>query len=180
LAQLVEGGVEALTMLAVANRAGASKETLYAWFGNRDGLLTALVERNADASARRVAQALDGDDDDPRGTLVGYAEGLLTLLTSPASIALNRAAMSSPPLADLLLRSGRRRIGPLVERYLARLATDGLLRIEDSPAAYRRLYGLVVQDTQIRVLLGEAAPGRVDIRRRARTAVDDFLALTAR
>ena len=35
---LAEGG-DALTMSAVARRASCSKETLYKWFGDRDGLL---------------------------------------------------------------------------------------------------------------------------------------------
>ena len=51
-------------MLSVARRAGASKETLYSWFGNRDGLLRALIERNADTSAERVAAALGSTTDE--------------------------------------------------------------------------------------------------------------------
>ena len=43
---LVEGG-DALTMTAVARRASCSKETLYKWFGDRDGLLTATVQWQA-------------------------------------------------------------------------------------------------------------------------------------
>ena len=43
LVLLVEGR-EALTMSAVARRASCSKETLYKWFGDRDGLLTATVQ----------------------------------------------------------------------------------------------------------------------------------------
>ena len=39
---LVENG-DGLTMTAVARRASCSKETLYKWFGDRDGLLTATV-----------------------------------------------------------------------------------------------------------------------------------------
>lgn len=40
---LVEEG-DQLTMTAVARRASCSKETLYKWFGDRDGLLTATVQ----------------------------------------------------------------------------------------------------------------------------------------
>ena len=43
---LVEGG-DALTMSAVAQKASCSKETLYKWFGDRDGLLTATVHWQA-------------------------------------------------------------------------------------------------------------------------------------
>ena len=52
---LVEAG-DGLTMTAVARRASCSKETLYKWFGDRDGLLTATVQWQAakvDASALR-------------------------------------------------------------------------------------------------------------------------------
>jgi hypothetical protein len=44
--------------------------------------------------------------------------------------------------------------------------------------AFRLLYGLVVQDLQIRVLLGERPPGRAALAEQARTAVDRFLAMT--
>ena len=39
---LVEEG-DSLTMTAVARRASCSKETLYKWFGDRDGLLLSLI-----------------------------------------------------------------------------------------------------------------------------------------
>ena len=43
---LVEAG-DALTMTSVARRASCSKESLYKWFGDRDGLLTATVQWQA-------------------------------------------------------------------------------------------------------------------------------------
>jgi AcrR family transcriptional regulator len=178
LAELVERGYENVTMLDIASRAGVSKETLYAWFGSREGLFEALIRRNADLSAQQVSAALDRNPD-AQQTLVGYATGLLTLLTSDGSIAFNRAAMASPTLAEVLLRSGRHRIGPLVERYLARLDDTGRLRIPDPPAAFRVLYGLVIQDTQIRVLLGEPPPDAAAIAAQAKAAVDRFMRLFA-
>lgn len=170
-----KGGYESVTMLGIARRAGASKETLYAWFGNREGLFSALIEANAEEAAAAVEAALDGDDD-PRSTLVGFATGLLRLLTGDGSVSLNRAAMASPELARLLLASGRHRVGPLVERYLERLAADGLIAIDDPGEAFRILYGLVVRDTQIRVLLGERPPSARGLRRQAEDGVDLFLA----
>lgn len=165
-------------MLGVASRAGASKETLYAWFGDRAGLIASLVRDNADASAEQVQAALDADAD-PRETLTGYATALLALLTGPRSIALNRAAMASPELAQILLAAGRHRIGPLVERYLARLSDARVLDIADPTDAFRLLYGLVVEDFQIRVLLGEPPPTPDEIAASASTAVERFLVLTA-
>ncbi len=43
---LVEQG-DRLTMTSVARRASCSKETLYKWFGDRNGLLTATVQWQA-------------------------------------------------------------------------------------------------------------------------------------
>lgn len=175
-ALLAERRIDDLTMLAVAKRAGASKETLYSWFGGRDGLLTAVVRRNADRSAEAIRAAL-GEDSDPVPTLQAYVRGLLTLLSSPTSIALNRMAMSSPPLAEVLLAEGRHRVGPIVESYLARADDRGDLAIDDPAEAFTILYGLAVRDMQIRVLLGEEPPDSSEIERRAAAAVDDFLAL---
>lgn len=178
LAVLVEDGVGGLTMLAVARRAGASKETLYAWFGDRTGVLRALIERNADRSAAAVTAAL-ADDRGHREVLVDYATGLLTLLTSPSSVALNRAAMTDAELAAALLAGGRHRIGPIVEGYLAALSDAGMLEAPDPSEAFRLFYGLVVRDVQITVLLGDDPPAPPAARRAAEQAVDRFLRLTA-
>ncbi|MFV0307319.1 MAG: TetR/AcrR family transcriptional regulator [Desertimonas sp.] len=176
LAELLEMGIERVSMLGVARRAGASKETLYSWFGNRDGLLAALIERNADGAADKVRTALE-QEADPRQTLIDFATGLVTLLTSDASIGMNRAAMSSPPLARLLLTSGRYRVGTLVETYLASLDRAGAVTVPDPADAFGLLYGLIVQDLQIRVLLGGRPPSAAEIDARSEVAVDRFLRL---
>lgn len=181
--ELVERGAAGLTMEGVARRAGASKETLYAWFGTRDDLIGAVIEATADDSAQRVQAALAADAstlDDARDTLTSYAQSLLRLLTSEPSVSLNRAAMTSAVLSDRLLQSGRQRIGPVVERYLAHLDAHGILRVPDPGGAYRTLFGLVVRDTQIRVLLGDPPPKAGEIRAHAKAAVHTFLALHVR
>lgn len=171
---LMEMGVEAITMSAVATRAGASKATLYAWYGGREGLLTAVVERESDKSARRVRAAL-ANPAPAVETLTAYCVDLLTMLTSPESIALNRASMTSAELATVLLASGRHRVGPLVEEFLAQASARGELVVDDPPDAYRELWGFAVRDTQIRVLLGEPAPSPAQIEQDAKVAVERFM-----
>lgn len=182
-ASIIELGASRVTMEQVARRAGASKETLYAWFGDREGLLRAVIERSADESAARIAAAFPtaatASEAEARAALTSYADGFLRLLTSPASIALNRAAMQQPELARTLLSAGRHRIGPLVESYLAALDAAGVLPVPDPPESFELLHGLVVRDTQIRVLLGERPPSGALIRRRAETAVQQFFSLSA-
>jgi AcrR family transcriptional regulator len=179
---LAERGYQGTTMAAVAARAGSSKETLYAWFGSKQGLFTALIRRQAEAANQAVAAALDGDGGhDPAATLTAFATNLLMLLLGERSVALNRAALAEPDgeLAAVLLAQGRHRTGPIVEAYLARLAAEGHLGIDDPADAFQLLYGLVIKDLQIRVLLGEPPPAPDALAEQARVAVERFLALTA-
>ena len=178
--ELVDRGAAGLTMAGVARRAGASKGTLYSWFTDRDGLLAALVERAADRAGEQVRRAIVADlDADPRAVLLDLGRALLTLLTGNVSVALNRAATSSAGLAGTLLAGGRYRIGPLVEAYLDRLHRAGRLHVPDPPAAFRLFYGMVVQDSQITVLLGAPRPTPAEVDRQAGSAVDAFLRLHA-
>ncbi|MGC5627027.1 TetR/AcrR family transcriptional regulator [Georgenia sp. Z1344] len=182
-AVLVEIGYERLTVQAIATRAGASKETIYSWFGGVEQLLARVVEANADAAAAAVSDVLAADaaptPTSARATLTGYVRAQLTLLTGAESVALNRAAMASSSLAEVLLAGGRHRVGPIVESYLARLGAAGVLRVSDPADAFRLLYGLAVQDTQIRVLLGEDRPTPAQIGATAESAVERFLVLTS-
>lgn len=177
--ELLEHGA-ALTMSGVATRAGASKETLYSWFGDREGLLAALREHQGAETVGRVASMFDDLEAPPADVLTTFATGLLTLLTSEPSLTLNRSAMTSPTLAELLLGQGRHSVGPVVERYLAALHERGALNVPDPADAFTVLYGLVVRDTQIRTLLGEPAPSPARVRRQAQAGVAAFLALTRR
>jgi AcrR family transcriptional regulator len=179
---MVEAG-DGFTMTAVARRANCSKETLYKWFSNRDGLLTATVQWQA---AKVRVPALARDDLNARtlaACLEEFAENWLNVLTGDISIALNRLAVgharsSGNGLGRIVLHNGpfamARRLEPILE--MAREA--GLLRFSDSQTAFRTFFGLVVRDVQIRALLGEEhKPTPDEIRHDARRAQQQFLAL---
>lgn len=179
---LVESG-DAVTMTAVARRASCSKETLYKWFGDRDGLLTATVQWQA--SKVHVA-ALDRDRFDAgslKARLEEFAANWLRVISGKPSVALNRVAISHAGsgrsnLGRIVLENGRlamgRRLVPLLEAGRAR----GLLSFEDGEAAFRTFFGLVARDVQLRLLLGE--PLTMDdavIKQDAAEAVRQFIAL---
>lgn len=174
-------GFERATMSRIARRAGASKETLYAWFGDKAGLASAVIEAHAD----QAVVLPEPDDITPAYTLaeaeselMRFAAGLLALLTGQESVSLNRAAMASPMLARTLREAGRGRTGPAAERYLARLHELGIMNAPDPKAAFRLLYGLVIQDAQIQALLGEAPPSAAEQSAQAADAVCSFLRLS--
>lgn len=182
LSLLVEDG-DKLTMTAVARRASCSKETLYKWFGGRDGLLTATVQWQA-AKVRAVPARRDTLCPD---TLVQgleqFASDWLRVISSRTSIALNRVAVGQAgtdrhDLGLIVLENGpvalRARLRPFLE--LAREA--GLLAFDSADTAFGTFFGLVVRDIQIRSLLGDRTPiAEADIDRDARRATQQFLAL---
>ena len=172
-----------LTMGAVAERASCSKETLYKWFGGRDGLLTATVQWQA-SKVRAAPVSRDGLDREALfANLEGFARDWLTVLSSETSVALNRLAVGQGgsdkhDLGAIVLENGpfamRRRLGPVLEAGQA----AGLLAFDSVDAAYSIFFGLVVRDMQIRLLLGERLTlGPDDIGREAARATTQFFTL---
>lgn len=167
-----------LTMTAVARKASCSKETLYKWFGDRDGLLTATVQWQA-AKVRSPAVTARIDEATLRVDLEQFARDLLSTISGDVSVTLNRLAAThaaaGAELGAIVLEHGpaaiRKRMLPVLEA--GRRAR--LLRFEQSEDAYRTFFGLVVRDTQIRRLLGETM--KTDIEKEAKAATEQFVAL---
>ncbi|GJE69670.1 TetR/AcrR family transcriptional regulator C-terminal domain-containing protein [Methylorubrum podarium] len=182
LALMVDGS-DPLTMDAVARRASCSKETLYKWFGDRDGLLTATVRWQASRvhAGRYEISGLDAAA--LRENLVDFAESWLAVIGSRTSVALNRIAIAetgsrNSNLGGIVLANGRFAIGERVKPVLEAGRAAGLLAFEDSEAAFRTFFGLVGRDIQIRLLLGDALDlDAAGIRSDAARAVEQFLAL---
>ncbi len=179
---LVEEG-DAITMTAVARRASCSKETLYKWFGDRDGLLTATVRwqaskvRAGNYDRQHLDTAALGE------SLERFAVNWLAVISSGTSIALNRVAVShagtgKSNLGKIVLADGRFAIGERLKPLLDAGRNAGLLAFETSETAFRTFFGLVGRDVQIRLLLGdELMLNDAEIARDARVATHQFLAL---
>jgi len=182
LGLLVESG-DTLTMTGVARRASCSKETLYKWFGDRNGLLTATVQWQA-SKVRVAPVAREGlNAKSLLASLEGFARGWLTVLSGEISVALNRLAVShagsgKSDLGQIVLANGpfamARRLKPVLE--IGREA--GLLSFKDTDEAFRTFFGLVVRDMQIRLLLGDRLEATdASIARDAERATQQFFAL---
>ena len=182
LAALVEEG-DALTMTSVSRRASCSKETLYKWFGDRDGLLTATVRWQASKVNVPVVDKATMDAAALTATLETFARDWLTVISSGTSIALNRVAVShagsgQSKLGQIVLKNGRQAMGLRLEPVLLAARDAGLLTFEDVGEAFRTFFGLVLRDTQIRLLLGdELALSQTQIFADAQNASAQFMAL---
>lgn len=182
---LVEGGERAVTTAGVARAARCSKESLYRWFGDREGLLAAMVAFQA-SKVRAAAVSPEGlDADRLRAHLESFGRDLLAVLAGDVSLALNRLAIGNAGHADsrlgaMVIARGRRAVeergGALLEAARGR----GLVAYDDLHATYETLYGLIVRDMHVRLLLGDdLRGGERDFARHAAEAVDQFLQLYA-
>ncbi len=182
LGLLVDGG-DGLTMTGVARRASCSKETLYKWFGDRDGLLTATVQWQA-AKVRMVP--VDRETLTAKSLAIAlekFGRDLLSVLAGDISVALNRLAVTHAGqekrnLGAIVLENGRYAMGRRLKPVLQAGRDAGLLSFEDCETAFRTFFGLVVRDVQIRLLLGDRMElDEQTIAADARRAREQFFAL---
>ncbi|MGI3186361.1 TetR/AcrR family transcriptional regulator [Nioella aestuarii] len=163
-------GFEGLSMLAVAKEAKASNETLYRWYGDKTGLFAALIMRNTDS----VRDALERTQtDDPMTEISHLGPALLTMLTGPRAVALNRAAAADKTgtLGQTLGQAGRERVFPWIIGVMDRACEAGLLT--GAPGDIAETYlSLLVGDWQVRRVTGAMPPPDADqIHARAETAL---------
>ena len=180
---LVEGGDRALTTASIARAANCSKESLYKWFGDRDGLLTAMVRWQA-SKVRVVPVAREKlDAESLFSSLEHFARDWFLVLSGRTSVALNRLAVShsasgKSALGDIVLSNGPVAMAKRLKPILEMGQEAKLLAFDDIDEAFRAFFGLVVRDMQIRLLLGDRLELTDEVViRDARRATKQFFAL---
>ena len=154
-AVLEENGYAGTSMLAIAKRARASNETLYNWYGDKQGLFRALVERNAEEVKRHLEEELQTDHG-ALSILATLGPKLLVLLTGDRAVALYRAAAadSSGELGETLSKVGREAVFPLLEAVFLRARSEGELAFEETGETVALFLDLLIGDQQIRRVIG--------------------------
>ncbi|WP_371225101.1 TetR/AcrR family transcriptional regulator [Roseovarius sp. 2305UL8-3] len=170
---LIEEGWRATSMIAIARKASASKETLYNWFGDKAGFFGALIRENAQGLDRALPSdfaAMSLEDG-----LQAFGEEFLGLITGDASVAINRAAIAEAggdaSLGHTLLAEGKARSMPKLAQWLS-----AHLQLEHPTDAAERFVVLVKGEAQLERLLGVRPPlTQKDITAQVTRAVTDFL-----
>jgi AcrR family transcriptional regulator len=149
---LAEKGYDGASMLSIAKMAKASNETLYRWYGDKQGLFRALVQDNAAQIADELGQAIRRNDD-PMQTLERVAPVFLTMLLGERAVLLNRAAASEPTgeLGVALSAGGRDVVQPLFKDVMMGVAKGDNAQAEMLTGAF---LGLLVGDLQIKRVIG--------------------------
>ncbi|MEO0543059.1 MAG: TetR/AcrR family transcriptional regulator [Pseudomonadota bacterium] len=174
---LAEKGYKGASMLEIARRAGASNETLYKWYGNKQGLFKSLVVDNAKRITTLIDAVLaDAGENSGLDILIPVGERLLTVLTSERAIALNRAAAGdvhdTSSLGKALADNGRDAVLPLIAGLIEQGIGSELADAESSSDIAESWLSLLVGDLQVRIVTGQAeAPNKDAIKGRAIKAV---------
>jgi AcrR family transcriptional regulator len=181
-AVLSERGYAGASTLEIATRAKVSKRELYAEFGNKAGILGALIE----ATAARMYTPLFSLDIASRSALAQalhqYGATALRELCSVPVVSMTRLAVAeagrSSELSEILERAGREPNRRALIALMADAKAKGLLGDADPQVASGQFFSLLMGDLMLRLLMGVIKPpGAKDIDRRTAAATAAVLAL---
>lgn len=131
-AEFTAKGYAGASMAAIARRAQASKETLYAWFENKETLFNTVFESRLAGMVSRVG-AVAAQDPTPAAVLPIVAEDVIRFMLAIAP--LNQAMGVGEP-SDKALRLVGQTIAEERGRfvaYLLRCRDQGLIAFDDDP-----------------------------------------------
>ena len=140
--EFTASGYAGASMGAIARRAHASKETLYAWFGDKETLFNTVLRSRLDGISSQVAAAAETDPS-PAHVLPVVAEDVLrlTLAVAPLGQGLGAGAETALQLVATTIVGER---GRFVD-YLLRCRDQGLIAFDDDPFELVSLFVAMAQ-----------------------------------
>jgi len=153
----LENGYGGATIDLVVERAGASKATVYSFFGGKDGLFAAIVEERAE----RILSAL-GDpevvDHDVLSALGHIAQRYMEVVMAPDVVGFYRLIIAEgarfPELARTFHRLGPDRTNAHLAGMLSVWRERGLVRLDDPQLAAVQFFDSVSGDLHRRAMAG--------------------------
>lgn len=169
-------GPQAVTMEAVAARAGISKATLYTRHPDRDRLLRAVIEAESLAMSRSLGKP-PASRDELQAALVAFMTGLSTFLASKRYQRLMQAiALSSQAVAGVrktIYLNGPQRTHQMLAGYLESATERGLIACPNPGRSAELLLGMMQGLDPVRMVYGTPVRHR---RRADRASHAQFIA----
>lgn len=175
----LEQGYDATGLDQLIKHCGGSKLTLYSYFGDKKGLLKAVVVEMTE-QLENLLTLDQSDDNSPRDALIRFSLSYLRFVYHPDMLRLFRLVLSKsleePELTEVLLDRGPRKSQQILKDYLAEQAALGQLNIEDPLVACEQLLGALKGNYYFEALLGGKTPAVEQLGDYAALTVDAFLA----
>jgi AcrR family transcriptional regulator len=160
-----EGGMAAVQIAAVAERAGIAAGTVYRYFPSKSEMIAALIAAIAEhesAVLRRAAAAAPG----PLSTLAAVIAALVTRAAKYRRLGWAVIAEPVEPEIDAVRVKFRHMLAAEIERCLAAAIAAGRLPEQDTALSARALVGAVLE-----AVLGPLAQASADLTEREVQAI---------
>ena len=156
----LEQGYDAVSLSDVVARSGGSLSTLYGLFGNKRGLLRAVMQDQFERDMREL-DGLISRGSSPEELLLDIAHGTQDYLTAPDMVRFMRfvigESLRSPEFGQKFFENVHL---SFIKRYaglLSRWDAEGLLRVPDPDLAARQFISLVLHDLHVRAIYASGA-----------------------
>ncbi len=170
-------GYGATTVEQIAARVGATKRTIYAKFGDKAGLFSAMAKRVVKRHRTWLNGEFPGATIDER--LTNFGMQLLSLALAPDVLALYRVIVAEahrfPEVALLVDQLAAQGVHRRLAEIIAAEAAGGSLAVTDPALAAELLVGMILNAAVHAGLLGRKSAAATQPARWAQAAVSVFL-----
>ncbi len=161
----LERGYERTSLAAIIERSGGSLATVYELFGNKQGLLHAVVERQSGPDLCRMEEGTDGGES-TAVLLMRYAHQLYEHMMMPHVIALMRViiveSMRDPDFSRAFHRDFHVPVVQEMAEIFARWTREGRADIDRPEAAAELFWATIISDAQLRAMTAIAPPPLIE------------------
>lgn len=166
------------TMDAIAARARVTKQTVYAYFSDKNTLFEQMIVQLCERHVSPAAEALGNGPVEAELFTLGMT--LAALITHPDVLAATRLVIAEsrhhPKLAQLYYESGTQRIVAYLSSFLDHLNAAGRLQITNTTSAASHFFALLKGQYYLRLMLGaKPFPAKRETESHVREAVAIFL-----
>lgn len=175
----IEKGYMSVSVDEIIRVSRGSKSSLYKYFGNKEGILKAVIESLAEHMLREIHFEHDSGRT-PREALERIGMVLVDLALSENAINQHRHAVSHakafPEVAKMWYESGPRRTLAGLADFLEKETAEGRLRIANPERAALLFAGMIIFHDNMRLLVCLPRPKKSELKEMVSEAVDVFLA----
>lgn len=174
-----EQGYAAATIDAIIDRVGGSKRNIYAEFGSKQGLFSAIVAENADTAVSTLAIE-DSGGQDLRQTLTAFGRHLMDVYMSSTVVGIFRIAVTEanrfPELVKPFYEQGPGRTQLRLAQVLEIARERGDIQVDDCLRVAGHFVGMIRGNLHLEIVLGlRPAPSEEEIRIVVASVVNVFL-----
>lgn len=150
-------GYDAVSLDDIVNHAGGSKASIYKFFGNKEGLFTAICDYRREQFFKDICIPFEHSKDDLRGYLIQTLMNVKQHLMLPENVAFLRLIIEqtqrSPQLALYIHEQGPKHIQIAIANALTKADEIGMIHCKQ-PIYSAQLYFGIIRNIEWCVLMG--------------------------